>query len=134
MWFSVKVKLSFNKSPHYKPRRLRLSNNIYKIEVDGCTTLMGKEYKVVSWDEGELWHMRLGHLHHGALKVMQELSTRLPKGTLAQLDTCKGCTMRKYAKATSHVKENRALKILERVHSDMCGPFSTALKKITSTM
>ena len=44
--------------------------NLYKIDVDGCATLMGKAYKVVSWDEGELWHRRLGHLHHGALKVI----------------------------------------------------------------
>ena len=37
--------------------------NLYKLDVDGCATFMGKEDKVVSWDEGEL--------HHGALKVMQ---------------------------------------------------------------
>ena len=57
--------------------------NIYKLDVDGCTTLMGKVNKVVSRDEGELWHKRSGHLHHRALKVMQEISTGLPKGTLA---------------------------------------------------
>ena len=33
--------------------------------------------------------------------------------------------MGKYAKAIFHEKENRALEILERVHSDVCGPFST---------
>ena len=49
----------------------------------------------------------------------------LPKGTLAQIDTCKGCTMGKYAKATFHKKENRAVEILDRVHSDVCGPFYT---------
>ena len=81
-------------------------NNIYKLEVDGCAAMMGKEKKVVSQDEGELWHKRLGHLHHGALKVMQHISTGLPKGTLAQLDTCKGCTMGKYVKATFYEKEN----------------------------
>jgi hypothetical protein len=30
--------------------------NIYKLEVDGCTAMMGKEEQVVSQDEGELWH------------------------------------------------------------------------------
>jgi hypothetical protein len=48
-------------------------NNIYKLEVDGCATMMGKEEKVVRWDEGELWHRQLGHLHHGALKIMQQI-------------------------------------------------------------
>ena len=45
--------------------------NLYKIHVYGCTKLMGKVAKVVSWDEGELWHRILGHLHHGPLKAMQ---------------------------------------------------------------
>ena len=73
--------------------------NIYKLDVEHCTTLMGKVDKVVSQDEGELWHKRLGHLHHGALKIMQQISTVLPEGTLAQIDTCKGCTMGKCEKA-----------------------------------
>ena len=60
---------------------------------------MRKADKVVSRDEGELWHKRLGHLHHGALKVMQHISMGLPKGTLAQIDTCKGCTMGKCEKS-----------------------------------
>lgn len=78
--------------------------NIYKLDLDGCKTLMGKVDKVVCRDEGELWRERLGHLHHGALKVMLHISTGLPKGTIAHIDTCKGCTMGKYAKATFHVK------------------------------
>ena len=88
--------------------------------------MMGKADQVVSRDEGELWHRRLGHLHHGALKVMQQISTSLPRGTLAQLDYCKGCTMGKFVKTTYHEKENHALVILERVHTDMCGPFSVS--------
>ena len=63
---------------------------------------------------------------HGALKVMQHISTGLPNGTLVQIDTCKGCTMGKYEKTTFYEKDNRIVKILERVHSNVCGPFSTA--------
>ena len=100
--------------------------NLYQLEVDGCTAMMGKAKKVVSRDEGELWHRRLGHLQHGALKVIPQISTRVPMGTLAQLDQCKGCTMGKYVKSTFHEKKNRALGILERVHTDVCGPFSVA--------
>jgi transposase InsO family protein len=96
------------------------------MEVYGCASMMGKAEKVVSRDEGELWHRRLGHLHHGALKIMQQISTGLPMGTLAQLNQCKGCTMGKYVKSTFHEKENHASVILERVHIDVCGPFSIA--------
>ena len=45
--------------------------NLYKLEVEGCDAMVGKEEEVVSWDEGELWNKQLGHLHHGALKILQ---------------------------------------------------------------
>jgi hypothetical protein len=57
---------------------------------------------------------------------MQQISTGLPMGTLAQLDQCKGCTMGKYVKSTFQEKENHASVILERFHTDVCGPFSIA--------
>jgi hypothetical protein len=96
------------------------------LEVYGYDAMIGKAEKVVSRDEGELWHRKLGHLHHGALKIMQQISTGIPRGALAQLDQCKGCTLEKYVKSTFHEKENRASVILERIHTDMCGPFSVA--------
>jgi hypothetical protein len=34
--------------------------------------------------------------------------------------------MGKYVKSTFHEKENHASVILERVHTDVCGPFSVA--------
>ena len=46
-------------------------NNLYKLEVDGYVVMVGKAEEVVSQDEGELWHRRLGHIHHGALKILQ---------------------------------------------------------------
>ena len=79
--------------------------NLYKMEVDGCAKIVGKAKEVVSQDEGELWHRRLGHLHHGALKILQYISTRLTKGTLVQSDKCKGCTMGKFVKTTFHEGE-----------------------------
>ena len=56
--------------------------NLYKIHVDGCTTLMGNAEKVVRRDEGELWKMRLGHLHHRSLNVRYNIYTGPPKGTI----------------------------------------------------
>ena len=100
--------------------------NLYKLEVDGCIAMVGKEEELVSQDEGELWHRRLGHIHHGALKILQHISTGLPKGTLAQIDQCKGCTMGKFLKTTFHEKENPASVILERIHMEVCGTFSVA--------
>eukprot|EP00253_Pinus_taeda_P021438 PITA_21438 len=44
--------------------------NLYKLEVDDYAALSSKAELVQSQDIGELWHRRLGHLHHGALKIM----------------------------------------------------------------
>ena len=74
--------------------------------------MVGKEEEVVSRDEGELWHKRLGHLHHGTLKILHQISTEIIKGTLAQSYQCKGCTMDKFVKTKFHEKENRASVIL----------------------
>ena len=60
--------------------------NLYQLQVDDCAAMAGKAEGVVSRDEGKLWHRRLGHLHHGALKILQHISTRLRKGTLVQSD------------------------------------------------
>ena len=44
--------------------------NLYKLDVEDCAALITKTEKVQSRDISELWHRRLGHLHHGALKIM----------------------------------------------------------------
>eukprot|EP00253_Pinus_taeda_P005090 PITA_05090 len=67
--------------------------NLYKLEVENYAALSSKAKLVQSQDIGELWNRILGHLHHGALKIMQHISTRLPKGKLEKMDTCKGCTL-----------------------------------------
>ena len=100
--------------------------NLYKLEVDDCATLSSKAEMVQSQDVSELWHRRLGHLHHGALKIMQQISIGLPKGKIEQTNTCKGCTLGKYVKFSFPDRDSRAGAILERVHSDVCGPFSRA--------
>ena len=74
--------------------------NLYKLEVDDCVALSSKAELVQSQDISKLWHRRLGHLHHGALKIMQYISIGLPKGKLEQVDTCKGCTLDKYEKSS----------------------------------
>lgn len=100
--------------------------NLYQLHVDGCASMACKAEGVVSQDDGELWHWRLGCLHHGALKILKQISTGLPKGTLAQSDQCKGCTLEKIVKATFHKKDSDAMTILERIYTDVCGPFSVA--------
>jgi len=56
--------------------------NMYNLDVEYCVALSTKAEKVQSHDVGEIWHRRLGNLHHGALKIMQLITTCLPKGAL----------------------------------------------------
>lgn len=100
--------------------------NLYKLEVDDYAALSMKVELVQIQDTGELWYKRLGHFHHGALKIMQQISTGLPKGKLEQVDTCKGCTLEKYTKSSFHVRDSQAKAILKRVDTSLCGPFSMA--------
>ena len=108
-------------------KRIRIQvKNIYKLEVDDYVSLSSKEEMLQSQDVGELWHRRLGHLHHGSLKIMQQISIGLPKGKLEQTGTRKGYTLGKYVKSSILDQDSRAGVVLERVHSDVYGPFSTA--------
>jgi len=45
--------------------------NLYKMKVDDCSALSSKVELVKIQDIDKLWHGQLGHLHYGALKIMQ---------------------------------------------------------------
>ena len=55
----------------------------------------------------------IGSLAYGALKIIQQISNGLPKVTLKQVHTCKGCTLGKYTNASFHYRDSRVEEILE---------------------
>lgn len=73
----------------------------------------------------ELWHRRMGHLHHGALRMLKETVTGVIVLTTKHDDTCRGFVLGKYAKAAYSRSNNRAKSVLQLIHSDICGPMST---------
>ena len=73
----------------------------------------------------ELWHRRMAHLHHGALRVVKEIITGLPDFSTEHQELCRGCTLGKYTKASFPSSEHKASEILDLIHSDVCGPMST---------
>jgi hypothetical protein len=74
----------------------------------------------------ELWHKRMGHLHHRALPILREIVTGLPEFSIEQHGVCRGCMLGKHAKAAFPSSEHRSKGILDLVHSDVCGPMSVA--------
>jgi transposase InsO family protein len=78
-----------------------------------------------SSDLCELWHRRMAHLHHGALRVMREMVTGVPDFSTEHQELCKGCALGKYTKTAFPSSDSRAAGILDLIHSDVCGSMSS---------
>jgi hypothetical protein len=52
--------------------------------------------------------------------------TGVPYFSSTHHELCKGCTLGKYTKTTFLSSDNRAAWILDLIHSDVCGPMSSA--------
>lgn len=80
--------------------------------------------------QADLWHKRLGHFHvRGMQRMIASEAVRGMPYLHFLTKTCSGCQLGKHAR-TKILREatHHASRILELVHSDVCGPF-----KINST-
>jgi hypothetical protein len=73
----------------------------------------------------ELWHRRMAHLHHGALRVLREIVAGVPVFSIENRELCKGCALGKYTKIDFPNSDSRAKGILDLIHSDVCGLMSS---------
>jgi hypothetical protein len=78
-----------------------------------------------SSDLCEIWHRRMAHLHHGALRVLREMVTGVPDFSSEHHELCKGCTLGKYTKTAFSSSDSRAAGILDLIHSNVCGSMSS---------
>ena len=51
-------------------------------------------------DLGELWHRRMGHIHHGALRLLHEMVIGVLEVSIEHDDVCKGCVLGKFVKSS----------------------------------
>jgi hypothetical protein len=72
----------------------------------------------------EIWHRRMGHMYHGALRTLREITTGVPDFSTDHFDTCRGCAMGKFAKSPFPSSDSRATGILDLIHSDVSGRMS----------
>ncbi|CAL5403117.1 unnamed protein product [Camellia sinensis] len=77
-------------------------------------------------DQAWLWHLRYGHLNFNGLKILHQKN--MVSG-LPQIDhvsqVCEGCVVGKqHRNAFPKGRAWRAKKVLELVHSDICGPIN----------
>eukprot|EP00253_Pinus_taeda_P013098 PITA_13098 len=99
----------FVKQPSWKRVRQNgvRSNRLYRLQLDSSMALASSDNSSRT-TLNELWHRRMGHLHHGALKMLREIVTGVPKFGTEHNDVCKGCVPRKYAKVAFPRSDNRA--------------------------
>lgn len=78
-------------------------------------------------ESNELWHRRLGHLSMNSVHKM--ISSGTVKGVCrklsADLDFCDCCVKSKKTREPFTKTRPSTRRLLERVHTDVCGPFST---------
>jgi hypothetical protein len=69
--------------------------NLYKLMFQTARALM---HSANNSDLGDLWNRRMSHLHHGALSILKEIMTGVPKFSAKHHEVCKGCALGKYTK------------------------------------
>ena len=70
----------------------------------------------------ELWHSRMAHLHHSALRMLRDMTTGLPDFSTKQIGVCRGCALGNYTKTAFVSSDSRSVGVLDLIHSDLCGP------------
>lgn len=78
-----------------------------------------------SGDNDKNWHRRMGHLNYKSLYGMSKSESVIGIDNIRRSRCdCQVCYENKMSEA-AYPKEaqNRAVKVLERIHSDICGPF-----------
>jgi hypothetical protein len=73
----------------------------------------------------ELWHRRMAHFHHGALRFLREMVTGVLDFSSEHHELCKGCSLGKYTKIAFPSNDSRAEGILDLIHSNVCGLMSS---------
>eukprot|EP00253_Pinus_taeda_P032870 PITA_32870 len=86
-------------------------------------TQVQREHAFSSISEASLgiW---MGHMYHGALRTLREITTGVPDFSIDHFDTCGGCAMGKFAKSPFPSSDSRATGILDLIHSDVSGRMS----------
>ena len=85
------------------------SNKLYRLQLESPTTLIGSNGDKYL---NELWNRRMGHLHHGTLRILRKSVSGVQELSTKQDDVCRGCALGKYAKAAFSRSNNRAKSVL----------------------
>lgn len=92
-------------------------NNMFLLNVSHNRCFLTEEK-----NESLLWHRRLGHLNHQDLCKLKTTATGIDFRSTKLVDPCIDCLKGKQSRFPFQKNGTRATKLLELVHSDLCGP------------
>ena len=72
----------------------------------------------------ELWHRRFSHRNYRALPSLSDMVTGMPPIKFIHDGVCKGCALGKNVKKPYSSSSRRSKRILDLIHSDLCGPMT----------
>lgn len=99
---------------------IKPTNGIYKL----CTPT-GEICMIANKGEANamLWHRRFGHLNHETLRKLNNSTNGIDvNGDGTQIKNCKVCALAKQHREPFPISQTRSTKVLELVHTDLCGP------------
>eukprot|EP00253_Pinus_taeda_P005925 PITA_05925 len=67
---------------------------VYKFAFQSLVALSSStDNRASSSELCEIWHHRMGHMYHGALRTLRKITTGVPDFSTDHFDTCRGCAM-----------------------------------------
>ena len=96
-------------------------NRLFTLNIQNDPTKCPKVcYKDTNW----LWHLRFGHLNFGGLQLLSKKKMVRGLPSISHPDqVCEGCLLGKqFKKSFPKESSSRAQKLLELIHTDVCGP------------
>lgn len=101
-------------------------NGIYQLSTNNvCKNGGPSVYSCVSEHSSDLWHRRLGHLNRKGMQLLASMSSGLNKINISS-EPCISCIEGKQSRKPFHCSMRKSSKILQLVHSDLCGPMEVA--------
>jgi hypothetical protein len=73
----------------------------------------------------ELWHIIFSHIHYKGLLIMINMVTGMQEIQVEHEGICKGCAQGKNVKKPFPSNNNKSKRVLEIIHSDVCGLMSS---------
>ena len=77
-------------------------------------------------EPNELWHRRLAHVHYRELLLVRKVVEGILEIQKKHEGACKGCAKGKNKKKTFPSSESKKKRILEIIHSHVCGLMSSS--------